>query len=102
MSGSSVSMPSSIDVSIMLLGDEVEDLRRTVGGGRGSIKQPFTLMKGNKGKRKNKNDEQGKGSSRNMLIQSDQSSKGSDVGSKKRACIVVTARRPSVCVLTES
>lgn len=46
MSGSSVSMPSSIDVSIMLLGDEVEDLRRTVGGGRGSIRQPFTLKGG--------------------------------------------------------
>lgn len=42
MSGSSVSMPSSMDVSIMLLGDEVEDLRRTVGGGRGSSRQPLT------------------------------------------------------------
>lgn len=46
-------MPSSIDVSIMLLGDEVEDLRRTVGGGRGSIRQPFTLRAGGeKGERK--------------------------------------------------
>lgn len=42
MSGSSVSMPSSMEVSIMLLGDEVEDLRRTVGGGRGSSRQPLT------------------------------------------------------------
>lgn len=57
MSGSSVSMPSSIDVSIMLLGDDVEDLRRTVGGGRGSMRQPFTLIEeGNNKERKNEND----------------------------------------------
>lgn len=30
----------------MLLGDEVEDLRRTVGGGRGSSRQPFTWSGG--------------------------------------------------------
>ena len=33
----------------MLLGDEVEDLRRTVGGGRGSSRQPFTWMGGAQG-----------------------------------------------------
>lgn len=68
-------MPSSIEVSIMLLGDDVEDLRRTLRGGRGSIRQPFTLMEGNEGKRKNENGEQGNSSSQKTLMKSAQSLK---------------------------
>lgn len=41
ISGSSVSIPSSMEVSIMLLGDEVLVLRM-MAGGRGSRRQPVT------------------------------------------------------------
>lgn len=98
MSGSSVSMPSSIEVSIMLLGDDVEDLRRTLGGGRGSIRQPFTLMEGNKGKRENENDEQGNSSSQNTLIKSDQSLQHSDVAFLEE-CVSLLQHVDRLCVL---
>lgn len=76
----------------MLLGDDVEDLRRTLGGGRGSIRQPFTLMEEDKGKRKSERDEQGNSSSQNRFIESDRSLK------EKSVCRIVPAHRPgSVC-----
>lgn len=64
-------MPSSIEVSIMLLGDDVEDLRRTVGGGRGSIRQPFTLRGRMKGGEKMKMTASGKEGNSSKLIKSD-------------------------------